>query len=160
MKQIKEYPNYSITEDGKVWSHISNKWLKQNKRSTNAPYMKVSLGKKVVVNVHRLVALAYIPNPDNKPMVNHINGIKTSNTVDNLEWVTQKENAEHAVKEGLYNSAKGDTHCCAKLTTSDIHEIRDLLRYTKFYQREIGEFYGVGKGTIGDIKRGKNWKHI
>lgn len=101
---------YSITRDGMVWLHKSQKypngrWLTPTKHKQG--YLSVKLhgngadkyGKRI--NVHRLVALTYIPNPDNLPEVNHLNGIKDDNRVENLEWCTASENMRHAFSMGL-----------------------------------------------------------
>ena len=83
--------------------------LKQN------GYLQVGLRKHSVrkwFGVHRLVAIHFIENPDNKPQVNHVDGNKLNNTVENLEWVTEKENQNHAAKLGLRdNMPKGENHC-------------------------------------------------
>ena len=76
-------------------------------RISNKGYLTVTLSKNGQSNtkaVHRLLAQAFIPNPDNKPIINHRNGNKLDNAIDNLEWVTYSENAFHAYRTGLYKS--------------------------------------------------------
>jgi hypothetical protein len=102
MKNIKNYENYKIYIDGSIWSIKSNKFIKHNISSSG--YLKVGLYNKNGVkyfNVHRLIAENFIKNKLNKPQVNHINGIKTDNRIQNLEWVTISENAKHAWNKGL-----------------------------------------------------------
>lgn len=94
MKDIKNYEGlYAITSCGKVWSYKRKKFLKP--RNTGKGYLQVDLCKNSVIKhykVHRLVAEAYIPNPENKPCVNHIDENKSNNALQNLEWLTHKEN--------------------------------------------------------------------
>ena len=108
--------------------------------------------------IHRLVATAFISNPDNKPQVNHINGNKADNNVCNLEWVTALENMAHAFNEGL--GACGERQWQAKLYPDKVKEIRNLLSEDNLSLKEICNIYGVNYRTIYNIKIGRTWKHV
>jgi hypothetical protein len=106
---------------------------------------------------HRIVAIAFIKNPKNKETINHINGIKSDNRVENLEWNTHKENQEHAVRTGLKDQ-KGIKHHKCKLTEEQVLEIRKIGFSQK--RMSLSKKYGVCRTTILRIIRGSNWTHI
>ena len=100
------YQNYSISEDGRVYSHLRNKFLALN--NDGKGYFNVRLsnnGKFTTISVHVLVAETYIHKPHPSFVVNHKDGDKRNNTVSNLEWVSQRENMEHAVRTGLIKTS-------------------------------------------------------
>jgi len=127
-------------------------------------YVKVSLrppnGKSKTFLVHRLVAQAFIPNPENKPQINHMNGIKNDNRVLNLEWCTQDENNKHALETGLLKTQKGERHGNAVLSSDQVLEICNLLDTTDLTRDEIASKYLVTGSTITDIHLGRKWDEL
>lgn len=115
-------------------------------------------GKCFCFRVHKLVAETYIPNPYNKPEVNHIDGNKLNNHVSNLEWVTHRENMGHAYTTGLIdlNNRRGINHKRSKLSECEIKEIRD----SKETSRVLSKKYGVDHTTISKIKRRASYKNV
>ena len=151
---------YSIYGDGGVFSNKRNIFLKQKTQSNGYQSVTLSFGKsKKTCNVHRLVALKYIPNPENKPHVNHIDGDKSNNHLGNLEWVTPKENTKHSIEKGL-QSPQGETNANAKLTLEQVKEIKILLTQVDVIKTEIAKKYGVSVSAIHDIDKKRNWAWV
>jgi len=116
--------------------------------------------KKITPKVHRLVAQAFIQNPENKPEVNHIDCNTKNNRVSNLEWVTSSENQKHAIKHNG-RSYIGENCPAHKLTEKQVLEIRSIKRVKKQPSyKEIAKRYGVGYGSIAGIRQGISWKHL
>ena len=104
--------------------------------------------------VHRLVARAFIPNPNNLPQVNHIDGNKQNNNSNNLEWVTAKENIAHSFSTGLH--MEGSDHPITIIHKEKLHEVVGLREFGLSF-REIGEQFGVEKSTAAYICRNKTY---
>lgn len=153
-KDIKEYEGiYRVNTNGEVYSIKSNKILKPFYKShiPNNQYFAVELhngNKGKIVYIHRIVAETFIPNPDNLPCVNHKDGNKTNNCVNNLEWCTYSENSTHAVQMGLFQKRKLN-----KLTYDDIVEIKKnlILGDIQYGITALSEKYGVSHWSISDI---------
>lgn len=129
---------------------------------SNKGYLRVSLSKDKVrftTSAHRLVAKAFIPNPLNKPQVNHINGIKTDNRVENLEWCTNRENQIHAIKNNLNNPNLGEEHFMSKLSNKDVKNIR-CLHKLGWKNKQLAEDYNVSQTAMSNILRNKTYKNV
>jgi len=121
--------------------------------------IKYANGKYVTESVHRLVAKAFIPNPENKPQVNHKDGNKLNNNVSNLEWATNEENAAHAAMNIKKNSRKGSEVGNSKLKEEDVYMIHRLINEGKSLM-EIATLTKTGKSNISEIKAGRSWRHL
>lgn len=126
---------------------------------TTQRYLAVNLSSKNIVKtflIHRIIALTFLENPYNKPQINHKNGIKIDNRVENLEWVTARENKIHAIKIGLVNPQMTR----GKLRKPEIDQIIKLIKEGKKTQTEIGKIFNVTHSMVSYIKHKKQWKNI
>jgi hypothetical protein len=150
--------NYLVSNFGKVFS-IKRGIIMKTRYDKQGYEVLVLHSNTGAVNrsVHRLVALAFIPNALNLPQVNHIDGNKSNNFVNNLEWVSASVNNQHAFDLGLRKS--GENHYKAKLTESDVKDIKYLLTQG-VPQRAISKYFPVGRSTIAKIANNQIWKQL
>jgi hypothetical protein len=157
-KQIEDYPNYEVNNAGVIRT-TKNEFTRKERilkiKKSNNGYVRVGLWKNNRVSfksVHRLVAIYFIPNPDNLPEVNHLDGDKENCNDWNLEWSSHIDNSKHASETGLI--ASRERHGKTNLTSQDVKDIRaSELKVT-----ELCEKYNLHNTTIYSIKRGETWK--
>lgn len=155
----KEINGFKISNLGNVFCRKKRRLYK----GTNGYYL-IRIKNKTY-SVHRLVAEAFLDNPQRKEQVNHKNGIKTDNRIENLEWCTRSENCKHAIKIGLINPlhknrANGERCYASKLNSRQVKKIRDVYSLGRKSMRELGYAYGVSAVAIGHIIKRRNWKHV
>ena len=152
---------YSVTRDGRVYSHLRSKFLiPRNARGYRTVVLSNREKTIKTQGIHRLVAKAFIPNPKKKPHINHIDGDKTNNHVSNLEWVTPSENRRHALETGLAVPGREMAKPNCKLTVDDVLEIRRLHEEGDVTQRAIAKDFDVSFQLINDIVLGKRRQYI
>ncbi len=124
--------NYLVSDCGRIWSVKNGKLCKPQKDCKG--YLRVRLYKNnieaVTLKVHRVVATYFLPNPDNKPEVNHINGIKSDNRRENLEWVTTKENITHAMRTGLRVVTEKQREAARVVLTGNAYSNKKIINKT------------------------------
>jgi hypothetical protein len=171
-KTIEGFTSYEISNYGEIKTY---NWKNKGYERIMKPaldsggYFRTMLkrdtdGKFCTIKVHRLVCKAFIPNTENKPFVNHINGIRNDNRLINLEWCTPSENVKHSFKIGLSDN-RGSKNPTSKLVESQVQEILDNYEYgrknkTGTTKKQIAEKYNVSVGAVRDIVSRKTWKHL
>lgn len=160
-KNIQNYPGYQITSDGRVWSEKSQKFLKPKLRKDG--YLNYTLshqGKTKTFFAHRLVAIAFIPNPNNLPCINHKDQNPLNNNVDNLEWCDYSYNnnfGSHNQKMAQTKRKTGSTGkaviMCDKKTGQEIKEFISASEAARYCGHE-----GVVNGILRCAKNEKNYK--
>lgn len=157
-KEIINHPNYEINKLGQIRNKIKGNLLTPFK-TTNG-YLRVRISNKGVYQLHYLVALHFIHNPNNYKEINHINGNKLDNSINNLEWSNRSLNMIHAYEKSLakntFKNNKGENHYNSKLKKQDIIKIKEMLN-NNITQKEISILFNVSKQTISNIKNNKNW---
>lgn len=162
MKQIKDYPNYYVTEAGEVWNFKFKKPKKLNLSTDRDGYLGCTLSSpanRKDVRVHRLVAEAYLPNPLNLPCVCHKDDNPQNNHKDNLFWGTQQDNMDDMLLKGRDKrtlAPKGEDAGHAVLKDQDIFDIRA----SRLSAKQLAPRYNVTIQTIYDIRHRRTWKHL
>jgi hypothetical protein len=153
--------NYEVSNTGlaKSLPHYNTKGIILKQSLNPCGYLYVHLGRNKQCSVHRLVAQAFIPNPLNKRCINHINGIKTDNRVENLEWCTHKENERHS-KDILGNDKTGENNGNSLLKEFQVKEIRNKYIPRKYSIFKLAKEYRVSHGLIHLIITNKIWKNV
>ena len=170
-RKITGFENYEVSNLGRVRSWVNNRGTKQktpkiSKGSlgkTGYSYASLTKNKNHKnIAIHRLVAQEFISNPENKPQVNHINGIKTDNRVENLEWATNRENARHAWANNLCQRKKGEKNHNAKFTNEQAKQIRaEYIYHSKTHGTvALSKKYSVASATIRRIVKTKAYATI
>lgn len=170
-KDVIGYENmYQVSNFGNVKSLKRKKWngygyqevvekLLSQKLHQGYKYVNLcGFDKQKLVGVHRLVAFAFLDNPDNKKYVNHKDNNPSNNYVDNLEWCTQKENIQYSVSQGRFN--QGILSPRTKFTEQDILMIRQRIANKEISQCKLAKELGVTQNCISEIVNRQTWKHI
>lgn len=146
MKEVIYKNNYLVTSGGDIYNNKTGRKLKFDKSSN---YYRVQLGKySKKESVHRIVATLFIPNNKNNPCVNHINGDKLDNRVENLEWCTYSENEIHSRDVLKKEYAKGFKLPQTKISKEKSSKIRQLFETGRYTKAELGRMFNVSRKAI------------
>lgn len=163
MKSHPEYPHILVNKDGEIFSNLSGKVKKLKTRVSKNGYeccgIPIGNGKSLGKRVHRLVAETFLDNPYNLREVDHIDCNKLNNKLDNLEWVSSKENKRRAKENGLYDKNIGENHYLSILTEETVHKICQCMQ-DGMRNKEVAEMFNIHKDWVAHIKKGDIWKNV
>lgn len=156
---MKKFPldeRYEVTDQGEVFF----KGVKCNFKDQPKGYKRIYIrGMGRDVGVHRVVAITYLDNPEDKPTVNHINGVKDDNRLINLEWATYQEQSDHSHSTGLYWVPQGESAHQATMTDQQVVDICELFM-DGLMPKTVSEMMDLPLSRVADIKRQKSYKNI
>jgi hypothetical protein len=160
-REIPGFPGYEINAMGIVFSNITKREIRGQVSAKGYRSHCLSLNKKPkVMRTHRLVAMTFIgPPPSAKHQVNHKDGDKLNNFVDNLEWVTAKQNIDHS-NYVLGNLRTGEAVNLSKLNDMRVLVVKTLKFNPEWETKRLAAVFNVNESTIRRIKWGTHWKHI
>lgn len=155
--------SFSYTQsNGK--SYVLKAKLKKLTLGNNGYYHFRFKGKQYLL--HRAIGLAFIPNPNNEATINHKDGNKLNNDIDNLEWVSYGDNSLHALRTGLRkprDGLRGSDNHLSKLNVENVNFILDNFKKStndRLTQAELARMFGVSSTAILKIRKGVNWKYL
>lgn len=156
---------YLISDQGEILGVKTHHIRKQSVSSKGYMICVISLGcrkRKICVRVHKAVAETFIPNPENKPEVNHLDGNKSNNSVNNLEWISSKGNTAHSVEIGLRHPIIGEKNGSSKLSATDVVWARSVYtpRSKEYGLRALSRRFGVDHSTMKSALSGNTWNNI
>ena len=160
--EVKE-GSFIVYENGDIYNAKTNNKLKpiDNGVGYNRVGLYAGNNKHKLYYVHRLLAMAFIDNPENKDFINHIDGNPKNNILSNLEWCTKSENGLHAFKLGLNKPSpcRGEKNGNSILNNEKVYKIREMFN-NGIRQRDIVKKMGINKYLVSNVITRKTWKHI
>lgn len=159
LKEIENYSNYLVSDDGRIFNKKGHEIKQRLNRDGYPTIFLWKNNKGTCYCVHRRVAIAFISNPENKPCINHKDGNKANNNLDNLEWCTYSENLRHAIDTGLFKPRRGEENGSNVISEATAHEICEMMQ-DGYRNNYIYKKLKISSHIVKNIRRGNSWGHV
>jgi hypothetical protein len=152
--------NYEINVNGEIRNMTTKELITPRLDKDGYPEARLMIrNSEWVMRIHRIMGTTFIPNPENKPQINHIDGIKTNNNLSNLEWVTHSENQRHAYAKQLKYARLGETNNWAKLTKEDVERVFKMY-HDGHILKVIASEVNISLSHVNRLLNGERWGHL